>query len=176
MVSNLNLVSFLIVGLFFLLLLYCYIVVFGNYFDLNMFRLHLTWNLLAWQHIHLLSFHVMDQTYGLLYKDQSCFHQWWGEHLEDQRKQEIREMMSLGTTSNCQDNQNQLFVKKKYGKVGHNKKTCKGKWVDDKNISEGGNKVICFQDWQNLTLIILPIFVVNFNRIWRDNQPLPLML
>lgn len=29
-----------------------------------MFPLHLAGNLLCWQHIHLLYFHVMDQTYG----------------------------------------------------------------------------------------------------------------
>ena len=66
--------------------------VFGNCFELNIFRLHLTRNLLSCQHIHLLSFHVMDQTYGLLYKDQSCFCQWGGGHLEDQRKKRTREV------------------------------------------------------------------------------------
>ena len=52
----------------FLLFLYCFWSVFGNCFELNIFWLHLTGNLLSCQHIHLLSFHVMDQTYGLLYK------------------------------------------------------------------------------------------------------------
>ena len=49
--------------------------------------------------------------YHFTWKHEWCFCQWWGELLEDQRKQRTRKMMSLGTTSSCQDSQNQLFVK-----------------------------------------------------------------
>jgi len=36
-------------------------------------------------------------------------------------------------------------VCKKCRKIGHNKRTCKGKTSTDRSIPKGGNKVICLQ-------------------------------
>jgi len=119
---------------------YCYIIVFGLFLVTIfnwMFWLHLIGDLLSCQHIHLLCFHVMDQTCGLLYKDQSCFHQWWGGHLKDHRKQETRVMMSLRTTSSCQDNQNQLFVKN-MGKLVTTKGHVKARQLLIRTFHKGG--------------------------------------
>ena len=41
--------------------------------------------------------------------------------------------------------QSKSVVCKKCGKIGHNKKTCKGKTSADRNIPKEGNKVICLQ-------------------------------
>jgi len=41
--------------------------------------------------------------------------------------------------------QSKLVVCKKCGKIGHNKRTCKGKTSADRIIPKWGNKVICLE-------------------------------
>ena len=51
--------------------------------------------------------------------------------------------------------QSKSVVCKKCGKIGHNKRICKGKTSTDRNIPKGGNKVICLQY----------VFSIAFNRV-----------
>jgi len=62
-------------------------------------------------------------------------------------------MMSLRIGSSYQDSQKSV-VCKKCGRIGHNKRTRKGKTFADRNIPKGGNKVIFLQY----------VFSIAFNR------------